>query len=257
MSCPVLTSPFAMSFIWLSGPQFAWEHYLQQVMSQAVLSLLHSVSIWAYLCSSELIWVIWVICDFFLCHLCLSGFPVGSYLRLSEVSVGIYLCFWGDLHWEVSLHCISHLWGLLSFDSLLCTHLCVCCVEIHLHSGTSTLFAGERITKLSTGSFSFHHHHHHLLLLLSMSCLSTTCCLPIRYLVLASISCKPHSATTVFCCPHLEGFLDSNFCWLIWFGRSGLRSSKGVGYRICFVVDLIQLLRFEIRGWDLGYGGDL
>ena len=60
----VFTSPFTMSFVWLSSPQFMWELYLQQVMSQAVLSLLHSVSIWAYLCSSELIWVIWVICAY-------------------------------------------------------------------------------------------------------------------------------------------------------------------------------------------------
>ena len=30
-------------------PQFKWEHYFQQVMSQAILSLLHSVFIWAYL----------------------------------------------------------------------------------------------------------------------------------------------------------------------------------------------------------------
>jgi hypothetical protein len=45
------------------------------------------------------------------------------------------------LRWSalsLSLHCISHLWGLLSFCSLLCTHLSLLCWD-YLHSGTFNL----------------------------------------------------------------------------------------------------------------------
>ena len=137
-SRPVLTLPFVMSFVWFPGPQFAWEHYFQQVMSQADLSLLHSV----FICASSVSLCHLSYMGSFLCHLHLSGFLVGDYLCLSEFSVGIYVFFSEMICIEnLSLHCIFHLWGLLSFCSLLCTHLCVCSVEIHLHSGTSTLFS--------------------------------------------------------------------------------------------------------------------
>jgi hypothetical protein len=112
-------------------------------------------------------------------YLCLSGFPVGNYLHPFELlSVGKLFVSFEVICIEIlSLHCISHLWGLLSFCSLLCTHLCVCCVEIHLHPGTSTLsLVRGSPNSTPTGSFSFCPHHHHHLLCFSMSFLpiSTT-----------------------------------------------------------------------------------
>jgi hypothetical protein len=65
-------------------------------------------------------------------------------------------------------------------------------------------FAGERITKLSTGYFhfvtittivycAFQHLSYQLLIVFS-------------FVILASTLHKPHSTTIVFCCPHLKGF---------------------------------------------------
>src|SRR6202790_4727117 len=66
-------------------PQFMWEHYFQQVMSQAILSAAFCVHL-SLSESSES-------SETFLCHQCLSRFLVGDYLHQSEFSVGIYVFF--------------------------------------------------------------------------------------------------------------------------------------------------------------------
>ena len=112
---------------------------------------------------------------------------------------------------NLSLHCISHLWGLLSFCSLLCTHLCLLCWDSfplrHIHS------FGERITKLYTNPFFspiFCHHSPSFAVPFDVFLpILTTCCPLICYLVLTSISCKPHSPPS-FLLSTFGGMLNCN-----------------------------------------------
>ena len=180
---PVFTSPFTLSFIWLSGSSvhvgalFPTGYEPSHPLSAAFcvhLGLSESSE------SSET----------FLCHQCLSRFLVGDYLHQSEFSVGIYVFFWGDLHWEVSLHCISHLWGLLSFDSLICTN--------------TFIFSGGRTNRTL-------HFHYFILSPSPSSAAPFNISLPIsitRYPLLLSSQHPFHVSATepslIFCCPHSE-----------------------------------------------------
>ena len=206
-------------------------------MSQADLSLLNFVPICA---SSLLLWVIWVIWGSFLCYLHLSAFRVGNHLHLFGFPVGSIFGFWGDLHWG----CISHLWGLSSFCSLLCTHLCVCCVEIHIYSGTSTLFWwGDHqtlhwpifISSPSPPSFAAPFN--------VFLPISTTCCLPTHYLISAYILCKHHWAVI-------------NFAVHFWRNLCVRATRPSVPehqfFEFAFFVDLIWLYQSEIKGMGFG-----
>ena len=121
-SCPVHTSPFAMSFVWLSRSSVCMGA-LSPTGYEPSWPL--STAFCVYLC---LLCVTLSHLRSFLCHLCLP-----------EVSVGIYLCFSEMICIEKCL-CIVSLICRACWASAPCSApICVCCVEIHLHSGTSTL----------------------------------------------------------------------------------------------------------------------
>ena len=125
-SRPVLTSPIRYVIRLISGSSvragaLSLTGYEPSLPLSAAfcVNLSSSVFIWAYLCP---------LCPLgsylsHLCYLCLSRFLVGNYLRPfkffgGELSAPIWVfsrelsvCFWDDLHWEASLHCISHLCG--------------------------------------------------------------------------------------------------------------------------------------------------
>jgi len=170
MSHSVLTLPFMISFVWLSGSSVC-----TGALSPTGYEL--SWSLCCILCLSELICV----------HLSLSVSFVSCALSVSSVTSEV-ICIE-----NLSLHSISLLWGLLSFCSLLCTHLSLMCWDLSPHFGLNhSLVWGS--TKLCTNPFhllwwedqpdstlslllfSFCHHYHHHLLCLLTSFLSITCC---------------------------------------------------------------------------------
>jgi hypothetical protein len=110
-SRPVHTSPFVMSFVWLSGSSVR-AGALSPTGYEPSWPL--SAAFCVYLCFLCVTLGHLSHLGSFQCFLCLSA-PIRVSIG-GELSAPIWVFsrdlsvfFWDDLHWEVSLHCISHL----------------------------------------------------------------------------------------------------------------------------------------------------